>query len=118
VYVRHYIIVIPQACGGLVNFLSRKKYTGPGECGHLWYIQVCLDSVVWAPEGTFGAAAVAEGDVADLINVTVIGRSHNFLYSLISVSQFHKFTKGELSLPTPYLRRLPLICLNVTMLAR
>jgi len=53
-------------------------------------------SVVRAPEGTFGAA-LAEGGVADLLKV--IGLSHDILiHSLISVSQFYKFTGGELSL--------------------
>jgi prolyl oligopeptidase len=62
-------------------------------------------SIVRAPEGTFGAA-IAEGGVTDLLKVT--GPSHDILiHSLISVSQFHKFTGGELSLVTgPMLMRL------------
>jgi hypothetical protein len=55
-------------------------------------------SVVRAPEGTFGAA-IAEGGVADLLKV--IELCHSILIDClisVSVSQFHKFTGGELSL--------------------
>ena len=58
--------------------------------------------LVWVPEGTFFGAAVSEDGVADFLKV--MGLTHTFFYhSLISIShwQFHKFTGGELSLPTP-----------------
>ena len=80
-----------MAVNWLCFLLSSGYSPHDGEIGFL----VC-GSVVRAPEGTFGAA-IAEGGVADLLKV--IGLSHNILIRfLISVSQFHKFTGGELSL--------------------